>query len=500
MARRSRGLPVPLLDGLDDLGRTGADGLAQPGSLLARLHARLRKAILDGALAPGGALPASRRLAEDAGLSRNTVEAVYDQLEAEGFIERRHGSGSFVSSNLPERELAPARGPREVAAPPGAAGLSKRGELMARSYGREEAPVGKAFQPSVPALDLFPRQLWARLLARATRAPGPDHLAAGDRAGFRPLREAIAAYVGSTRAVACSPDQVVVLTSSQQAIDLACRLLTDPGDTVWHEEPGYRAAAAAFAAAGAKVVPVPVDGEGIDVAAGQRLAPEARLAYVSPSHQFPTGVAMSLSRRLQLLAWAARTGAFIIEDDYDSEFRYVGRPLAALQGLDQAGRVVYVGTFNKLMFPALRLAYLIAPPDLAERFIAARVLVDGHTSTLPQAALADFIREGHLGTHLRHMRTVYEERRQALIDAVAGLGGKLTLGPIDGGMHACAYLPPGSDDVALALAARKIGIELRPLSLSYRGTARPGFILGFAPARPAEIRGAVERLARLLEN
>ncbi|HEV2676916.1 MAG TPA: PLP-dependent aminotransferase family protein [Aliidongia sp.] len=495
MARRSRGLPVPLLDGFDASGRSG-DG----ASLLARLHARLRKAILDGALMPGGALPASRRLAEDAGLSRNTVEAVYDQLEAEGFIERRHGSGSFVSVDLPERELAPAYAPRAGSARPATTGLSKRGELMAQPYGGEGPLAGRAFLPSVPALDLFPRQLWARLLARAARAPGPDHLGAGDRAGFRPLREAIAAYVGSTRAVACQPDQVVVLTSSQQAIDLACRLLTDPGDTVWHEEPGYRAAAAAFVASGAQVVPVPVDGEGIDVAAGIRLAPDARLVYVSPSHQFPTGVAMSLSRRLQLLAWAARTGAFIIEDDYDSEFRYVGRPLAALQGLDEAGRVVYVGTFNKLMFPGLRLAYLVAPPELAERFVAARVLMDGHTSTLPQAALADFIGEGHLGTHLRHMRTVYEERRQALVDAVAGLAGRLTLGPTDGGMHACAYLPAGADDVAIAAAARRLGIELRPLSTSFRGPARPGFIMGFAAARPAEIRGAVDRLARLLEN
>jgi GntR family transcriptional regulator/MocR family aminotransferase len=490
MARRSHGLPVPLLDGLARAG----DG----GSLLARLHARLRKAILDGALAPGAALPASRRLAEDAGLSRNTVEAVYDQLEAEGFIERRHGSGSFVSIDLPERELAPAVARRERRDPQPASGLSRRGILMAQPYGREGVPVGRAFLPSMPALDLFPRQLWARLLARAARAPGPGHLTTGDRAGFRPLREAIAAYVGSTRAVACAPDQVVVLTSSQQAIDLAVRLLTDPGDAVWHEEPGYLAAAAAFVAAGARVVPVPVDDEGIDVAAGQRLAPEARLAYVSPSHQFPTGVAMSLSRRLQLLAWAARTGAFIVEDDYDSEFRFHGRPLAALQGLDEAGRVVYVGTFNKLMFPALRLAYLVAPPELADRFAAARALVDGHTSTPPQAALADFIREGHLGTHLRHMRTVYEERRQALVDAVAGLGGRLTLGPIDGGMHACAYLPPGSDDVAIARAARRIGIELRPLSRLYLGPPRPGFILGFAAAGPAEIRGAVERLARLL--
>jgi GntR family transcriptional regulator/MocR family aminotransferase len=489
MARRSRGLPVPLLDGL-----TLGDG----GSLSARLHARLRKAMLDGALAPGAALPASRRLAEDAGVSRNTVEAVYDQLESEGFIERRHGSGSFVGRALPERELAPAPAPRERHDPPAASGLSRRGLLMAHPYAGEAVPVGRAFLPTVPALDLFPRQLWARLLARAARAPGPDHLTAGDRAGFRPLREAIAAYVGSTRAVACAPDQVVVLTSSQQAIDLAVRLLTDPGDAVWHEEPGYPAAAAAFRAAGARVVPVPVDDEGLDVAAGQRLAPDARLVYVSPSHQFPTGVALSLSRRLQLLAWAARTGAFVIEDDYDSEFRYRGRPLAALHGLDEAGRVVYVGTFNKLMFPSLRLAYLVAPPALARRFVAARALVDGHSATLAQAALADFIREGHLGSHLRHMRAAYEERRQALVDAVAGLGGRLTLGPIDGGMHACAYLPPGRDDVAISLAARRVGVELRPLSRLYLATPRPGFILGFAAAGPAEIRGAVERLAGLL--
>ncbi|HWK43774.1 MAG TPA: PLP-dependent aminotransferase family protein [Stellaceae bacterium] len=500
MPRRSSATAMPDVAGVDDPD--------QP--LYLRLQARLRRVILDGNLTAGARVPASRRLAVEFGVSRNTVETAYAQLEAEGFLTRRPGSGTYVSEALPLREMPPLGvSPVEPVAspipPPAGDGLSRRGRLLAAQATGEEPSTGRAFTPSFPALELFPRQLWARLIARNARAAGSEILAFGARAGLQRLREAIAAHVGATRAVRCTPDQVIVLTSAQQAIDLAARLLIDPGDQVWMEDPGYIAAAAALRAAGATLVPVPVDGEGIDVAAGIRLAPEARIAYVTPSRHYPTGAPLTLARRLALLSWAAGRGSWIIEDDYDSEFHFAGRPLASLQGLDEAGRVLYVGTFNKLMFPSLRLAYVVVPPALVQPVLAARFLVDGHTPVLSQAALADFILDGHLGTHLRRMREAYEERRDALLAAVEPLDGRLVLGPSDGGMNVAAYAPRIADDRAVAVLAARRGVELRPLSIYYAKTPRrasvpQGFMLGFACASPTEIRAAVQRLAPTLDN
>ena len=384
-----------------------------------------------------------------------------------------------------------------------AAARADRSAAHARSPTRRPGPEpqqSRALVPCLPALDAFPHATWARFTARRARRGGPDLLCYGDAAGWRPLREAIAAYLGTARAVRCSWEQVVVLSSTQQALSLAARLLLDPGDAVWLEEPGYLGARAAFLAAGARIVPVPVDDEGLDVDAGRAAAPSARLAYVTPSHQYPLGVTMSLARRLALLPWAQRAGAWIVEDDYDSEYRYAGRPIAAVQGLDRSGRVPYVGTFNKALFPSLRLAYLVTPPDLADAAVAARAISDGHPPLLAQSTLADFMGEGHFGAHLRRMRALYQERRDALLAAMAvHTSSRLRVGPADTGMHVTARLPAGVDHLALVARAVARGLEPRALSRHYLDpSVQPGLVLGYSGVLPAELARAARTLGELL--
>jgi GntR family transcriptional regulator/MocR family aminotransferase len=322
----------------------------------------------------------------------------------------------------------------------------------------------------------------------------------GEPEGFRPLREAIAAHLGPARGVRCDWRQVLVFSSTQQALDLTARLLLDEGDGVWLEEPGYLGARVAFDAAGARLHPVPVDAQGLQVDTGRTRAPRARLAYVTPSHQYPLGVTMSLPRRLALLEHARASGMWVLEDDYDSEFRYATRPLAAIQGMDAAGRVLYAGTFNKVMFPSLRLAFLVVPQGLVEPFTAARASTEGHTPTLPQAAMADFMDSGHYVTHLRHMRQVYSERRDALLDALRREGNpRLRPGAAEAGMHVTAFLASGCEDLALVerTDARRLGA--RRLSPLYLGRKREqGLVLGFSGASPAGLRAAVRELVPLL--
>ncbi len=488
VAKRAGGVLLP------HLGGNAADG----APLHARIYRGLREAILSGKLAPGARLPSTRTLAVDLGVSRTTAEEAFAQLDAEGYLTRRVGDGTYVT--------VPKDGPLGIpraARPSGGAprpSLSGRGRSMTRTSACEEPTTLRAFRAGLPALEAFPLEIWQRLLARRLRQSGRALLGYGEPAGYRPLREAIAVYLGAARGVSCTPEQVVVLSSSQQALDLAARVLLDAGDTAWMEEPGYLGARLALEAAGARLVPVPVDGYGLDVAAGRSRAPHARLAYVTPSHQYPTGVTLPLERRLALLAWAETAGAWILEDDYDSEFRYVGRPLAAIQGLDRSGRVLYVGTFTKVLFPSLRLAYLVAPRDLARAFATARTLTDGHAPTLPQAVLADFMAEGHFAAHLRRMRGLYRERRDALLDAAhRQLSDGVRLGPADAGLHVTARLPPGTDDRALVARAPSLGLELLPLSRYYLGPARePGLVLGYGGLPPAAIRHGVRTLARLL--
>jgi GntR family transcriptional regulator / MocR family aminotransferase len=494
MKRKTGALLIPLQD---------APGARAP--LHRQVYARIRTSILDGAFGPGDRLPSTRTLASDLGMSRITVESAFSQLRAEGYLVRRVGAGSYVADVLPDvvapaRRSAPRPLARSVPRRTRAVALSERGRAISRSALAAE-PVGvRPFQPCMPALDEFPQATWARLLARRARH-GSDLLAYGEAAGYRPLREAVAGYLNAARGVRCSWDQVVILSGAQQGIDLSARLLLDAGDHVWHEEPGYLGARGAFLTAGAHVVPVPVDDEGLDVEAGIAASPDARLAYVTPSHQFPLGSTMSLARRLALLAWAERSDAWILEDDYDSEFRYVGRPIAATQGLDGSGRVIYIGTFNKVMFPSLRLAYLVAPPELVDGFVAARALGDGHPPVLAQAALTDFIEHGHFGAHVRQMRSLYHERRDVLVDALqARLGASLRLGPVDAGMHLVATHPGIVDDQTLVAAADASGLGVDRLSRHYIGRrAARGLLLGFTGSPPDALRRGVRTLASLLQ-
>jgi len=474
-----------------------------------QVYARIRGSILTGALKPGHRLPSTRTLASDLGLSRITVESAFTQLRAEGFVVRRVGSGSFVADVMPETVRAPrmmrgagARTSTPARRAPHADALSARGRAITRAA-LEPEPVGvRVLQPCMPALDVFPHATWARIVARRARQQGTALLSYGDAAGFRPLREAVATYLCGARGARCSWEQVVIVSGAQQGIELAARLLLDPGDEAWLEEPGYLGARGALHTAGASVIPVRVDDEGLDVDAGIEAAPRARLAYVTPSHQYPLGVTMSLARRLALLAWAERANAWIIEDDYDSEFRYSGRPIASLQGLDEAGRVFYVGTFNKVMFPSLRLGYLVAPPELVDTVVAARALSDGHPPVHAQAALADFMNDGHFGAHVRQMRALYHERRDVLVDALASrLGDRLRIGPSEAGMHVAARMAEKGSDAELVAAANAKGVGVGGLARQYVGRQKAqGLLLGFSGSPPDEMRRAVKVLAKLMER
>ena len=476
--------------------------------LYRQLYDALRAAILDGRLARGHRLPSTRHLAVQLGVSRNTVLGAFDQLLAEGYLEGRVGSGTRVALALPdEAKHAAASGPTAaaLAARSGRRGPSRRGLLLAAT------PVSVArrlpdrpFRAGVPDLAAFPFDVWSRLWARRWRRPPHALLDYADPAGYLPLREAIAGYLAHARAVRCEPRQVLIVSGSQQALDVAARVLLDPSDQVWVEDPGYGGARGAFIAAGAQVVPVPVTSAGLDVEAGRALAPAARLAYVTPSHQFPLGVAMPLGRRLALLEWARSADAWIVEDDYDSEYRYANRPLAALQGLDDDGRVVYIGSFSKVLFPGLRLGYLVVPKDLVAACAAARALVDRHPPTLDQVVLADFIAEHHFERHLHRMRALYAERQAALVAAAQQhLAGLLEVPPADTGMHLVGWLPGGvpgdGSDRRAAERAWAAGVEVQPLAAYTWGTpVRPGLVLGYAAVGAADIRHGVHHLALAL--
>lgn len=470
--------------------------------LYRQLYYAVREAILTGRLRPGQRLPATRSFAADLELSRNTVVSAFDQLLAEGYIEGRTGAGTFVSTTLPE-ELLNARGTdtRNGGIAAKRRGPSKRGAYLASISGRGSTRPA-AFSPGLPELAEFPFEDWARLLARRWRRPPRSFLVGNDPLGYAPLREAIATHLGAARAVRCDPDQVIVVSGAQQALDLTARTLIDPGDLVWMEEPGFHGMRGALLAAGAELASVPIDDEGLSVSEGRKIAPNARLACVSPSHQYPLGVTMSLPRRLELLEWARHADAFILEDDYDSEYRYRGRPLAALQGLDEEGRVIYIGTMSKVMFPGLRIGYMVVPEDLVDAFRAIRVLIDTHPSSIAQAALADFISEGFLSAHIRRMRALYSERQSLLVNAIDRTSkGILQVAPEDAGMHLLASLPAHLDDAQLSRDARAIGVEAPPLSAFYDKTPkRSGFLLGYAGLSAKEINEGAEKLAQIMPN
>ena len=471
--------------------------------LYRQLYESLRQAILTGQLRPSARLQSTRELAAELGVSRNTVMNAFEQLLAEGYLEGQVGSGTYVSRALPDDMLrAGAVSVRAARARPKGRALSERGRVIADTMvNASPAPSStRAFRPGIPALDAFPFDVWMKLTARRWRYPRRELLGYGDSAGYGPLREAISGYLGAARAVLCEPEQVIITSGTQQALDIAARLLLDPCDSVWIEDPGFLGARSSLIGAGARLVPVPVDDEGLDVARGATVCPSARLVYVSPSHHFPLGVTMSLARRLSLLEWASRAGAWILEDDYDSEYRYAGRPLAALQGLDKEGRVIYLGTFSKILFPSLRLGYMVVPPDLVEAFKNARAILSRFSPSIEQAVLTDFIMEGHFARHIRRMRELYRERQQCLIEAARReLGDALGLEPDEAGMHLVGQLRRGTDDLAVSRKASEVGVEASPLSLYFierAGTS--GLILGYAGYDEREIRKGVRLLAAAL--
>lgn len=493
MAKRPTALPFS----------TFAFDQSRPTPLYRQLYEEMREAILGGQLASGSRLPSTRDFAAQLRVSRNTVMNAYDQLLAEGYLEGQTGSGTYVTKSLPDDLLhARVRVKKTLRSKLAGHQLSKRGTLLASIKITASSCPGetRAFSPCIPALDAFPAGIWTRLMAKYSRRLSHDLLGYGDPAGYRPLREAVAAYLGMARAVRCDPAQVIIVSGAQQALDIVTRVLLDPGDPVWVEDPGYLGSRGALLGAGAEITPVPVDREGLDVAAGGKLCPAARLIYVSPSHQYPLGVMMSLRRRLALLEWASRAGAWIVEDDYDSEYRYSGRPLASLQGLDCEGRVIYLGTFSKVLYPSLRLAYMVAPQGLVDAFVSARALIDRYSPTVAQAVVADFITEGHFARHIRGMRTLYAERQDVLVrEANHELEDLLEIQPAQAGLHLMGWLPEGVDDNTVSREAATHGVDAQPLSaLSTLRQERGGLLLGYAAYSESEIRHGIKRLGQAL--
>jgi GntR family transcriptional regulator/MocR family aminotransferase len=492
---------------ISSLAGDGSEGLVVPA--YKALYEQLRSSILSGQLAAGARLPPSRVLAGESGLSRNTVLAAFDQLAAEGYIDGRPGSGTYVSRMLPDQYLQSGPGPSSSApqSATGAARLSARGQGLA-GVRRVPLPAVLGQQPrrtafliGLPALDAFPFKTWSRLYSSRLDRSGPLLMRYDDPAGYRPLREAIAAYLSTARGIHCTAEQVIVTTGSQQALEFCARILLDPGDAAWLEEPGYLGARAALVSASARIIPVPVDEFGLNVAAGVDLEPSARLAIVTPSHQFPLGHTMSLERRLALIDWAGRNQSWIIEDDYDAEFRYVGRPQAALKAIDTHQRVIYVGTFSKVLFPSLRLGYVVAPTDLVDGFMAAHLSSDMHAHLIDQAVVADFMELGHFVHHIRRMRVLHYERQHQLIQETERLGDRLALRPSDSGLHLVGQLVTGCDDTVVANDALRHGVHVWPLSIHhYNPTHAAGLLLGYAGTTAHDMRCGVDILDKTLKD
>ncbi len=473
-------------------------GRPQQQTLTSWLYAQLRLAIIEGRLRPGARLPASRDVARQYGLSRGTVVSVFERLQVEGYVSCRVGSGTRVS--------------RIEAAPLVRSTNGKPPAYIRRvisEYVRPKPWVGLAatagqrpFCMREPAIAEFPAELWGRLSSRRARNFGAMLRTDDDGRGYRPLRSAIADYLGSSRGVRCSADQVVVVSGVQQSLDLLARLLLKPGEPVWMEDPGYFGATIAFGNAGAHIVPVPLDEHGLSVSAGLRACPHAKGVYVTPAHQFPLGMTMSLERRIALLKWASSSGAFVIEDDYDSEYRFEGSPVPALQSLDRSSNVILVGSFHKLLFPSLRIGYVVLPAALADLFTALRYRTDFHNFNMDQVVLCDFIADGHLGRHLRRMRDLYAGRLGTLIEeGKRHLKGLLEISDVRAGLYTAAYLKNGMTSRQAETAAALQDIEVVALDRYTLNTPDPkGVLLGFAAFDEGAIRAAIIQLAAALDR
>ena len=478
--------------------------ISDPANGSLPLHERIQRAIrtliLEGTLSHGKALPASRALATSLNVSRDTVEAAYSSLHAEGFIERQTGRGSFVSSSA--RFLKPRSRQHPPTAETRKAKLSARGKVIYESGGIREVSSPRPLAPGIPETRLFPIPTWERLQRQVLKEYQHKILEQSPPQGMERLRRAIAEYVNLERGTRASAEQVIVLTSSQQALALCSHVLLDNGESIVIEDPTYQGAHKAFKAAGLHPVPVPLDEKGISVGALNSLTEPARAIYLTPSHQYPTGVTLSLDRRLAVIDWANRHAAWIIEDDYDSEFHYEGKPMACLQGLDAYNRTIYIGTFTKSLFPGLRIAYMIVPSELTEPFTMARTLMDGHTASITQLTLAKFLEGGHFGAYIRKMRNVYVARRDKLASLMDEyLSDYVVYATPAGGMQMPCHLRHGLSEKDIAAAARRADIDILGLTGLYAGSpVSTGFLMGFAAYTEREIEDAVKKLAAIFRS
>jgi GntR family transcriptional regulator/MocR family aminotransferase len=466
-----------------------------------QLYAELRQGILTGRLLPNQRLPSSRSLARALGISRFTVTQCYEQLIAEGYLQTTVGSGTFVNSQLPDDLL--------LSKPIDSIEQRNKFPIKLSVYGNHLTQVNASgviepdleinFRYGRPALDQFPLKLWRKLLSRHCLSNSNWLDYSSDLLGYQPLREAIARYLKTARAVKCQPEQIIITHGSQQGIELVTRLLINPGEAIALENPCYLAARYIFQTHRAKLLPIPVDESGL-------IVPELfntsslKLVYVTPSHQFPTGVVLSLSRRLQLLSWAQETGAVILEDDYDSEYRYNSRPIPALQGLDPSNSVIYLGTFSKVLFPSLRIGYLVVPNNLVDLFARARWLADRHNPLLEQKVLTDFINEGHLERHIRRMRHLYDRRRQVLVQALKSyLGDKVKILGENAGIHLTIQINTSLSDKEIIEAAAKIGVGLTTARNYYLESSSQGeFLLGYSQLDEKQIEEGICRFSKVV--
>jgi GntR family transcriptional regulator/MocR family aminotransferase len=462
-----------------------------------QIYQQLREIILAGRVGAGALLPSTRTLTRELGVSRTTLQLAFDQLRADGYIQGRIGSGTYAAGlpfNSPH-DHRPSGSRQQTDRMP-------RTSHVVQQLGHGVIPRDRylrAFRPGLPETDLFPFPVWRRLISRFWKKPPSGLLYSSPPAGYEPLRVAIAEYLRIARGVICTPDQVIVTSGTQNAIQLIARALINRGDRVWVEEPGYPNARYALLDAGAKLIPVPVDSSGLHVAFGKRKSKNAQLAMVTPSRQYPLGVSMGLSRRLELLEWSNDAGAWIVEDDYDAEYRYGGPPISALYGLDKSERVIYVGTFSKLMFRTLRLGYVVVPDSLVDAFLRVRMALDGQLSIVMQPALAEFIESGQFAKHIRRMRPLYAERQEVLIGAVnRHLGDHLEVKPNASGMHVVANLTSARwTDVQLSNLAFEAGVSAPALSSYFLAQSRQqGLLLGFAGLKREEIHRGVRTLSQ----
>ncbi|WP_297203265.1 PLP-dependent aminotransferase family protein [uncultured Pluralibacter sp.] len=469
-------------------------------SLHERIQRAIRTLILDGGLPNGKALPASRALAKSLNVSRDTIEAAYTRLHAEGFIDRHTGRGSFVSANtrFPKAHSRQRHLDNQLCEP----GLSTRGQIIYKSGGSREFMLPRPLAPGIPETRMFPLQIWERLQRQVLKEYKHRALEQSPPQGMAPLRQAIAEYLNLERGAHATAERILILTSSQQAMALCSHVLMDWGDGIVIEEPTYLGARKAFNAAGLNCIPVPLDSRGICVDSLNALKAPVKAIYITPSHQYPTGVTLSLERRLDVINWANHHHTWIIEDDYDSEFHYEGRPMACVQGLDNSGRTLYIGTFTKSLFPGLRIAYMLLPDKLVAPFTAARSLMDGHTASITQLTLAKFLEGGHFGSYVRMMRGVYAERRDILARLLRQYLSDFVVGvtPV-GGLQMPCHLRPGISENVIADAARRAGIDMLELTRLYMDhPAFSGFLMGFAAYTEQEIERAVMALASIFRQ